>query len=58
MATQLAQPAANLDLQQEIQEWIEAFDEMIVAEGPQQGPELMTALRQRAREAGVQAEAT
>ncbi|GAA3763304.1 pyruvate dehydrogenase (acetyl-transferring), homodimeric type [Terriglobus aquaticus] len=56
MATQLAQPAANLDLQQEIQEWIEAFDEMIVAEGPQQGAELMTALRQRAREAGVQAE--
>ncbi len=55
MATQVAMPTAN-DLRQEIAEWIEAFDEMIVAEGPQQGADLMTALRQRAREAGVQAE--
>ncbi len=56
MATQLTHPAASNDLQQEIAEWIEAFDEMIVAEGPQQGADLMQALRQRAREAGVQAE--
>ena len=56
MSTQLAAPAAAQDLQQEISEWIEAFDEMIVAEGPQQGADLMQALRQRAREAGVQAE--
>ena len=55
MATNVATPPAS-DLKQEIAEWIEAFDEMIVAEGPQQGAELMTALRQRAREAGVQAE--
>ncbi|MGI4979336.1 MAG: pyruvate dehydrogenase (acetyl-transferring), homodimeric type [Janthinobacterium lividum] len=55
MATNVAMPPAS-DLQQEIAEWIEAFDEMIVAEGPQQGAELMTALRQRAREAGVNAE--
>ena len=55
MATNVAVPPAS-DLQQEIAEWIEAFDEMIVAEGPQQGAELMTALRQRAREAGVHAE--
>jgi pyruvate dehydrogenase E1 component len=55
MATNVAVPPAS-DLQQEIAEWIEAFDEMIVAEGPQQGVELMTALRQRAREAGVHAE--
>lgn len=55
MATQVAAPV-NADLQQEIAEWIEAFDEMIVAEGPQQGAELMVALRQRAREAGVHAE--
>ncbi len=56
MATQVAHPAADKDMQQEIAEWIEAFDEMIVAEGPQQGADLMQALRQRAREAGVQAE--
>jgi pyruvate dehydrogenase E1 component len=55
MATNVAVPAAS-DLKQEIAEWIEAFDEMIVAEGPQQGADLMTALRQRAREAGVHAE--
>jgi pyruvate dehydrogenase E1 component len=55
MATNVAVPPAS-DLKQEIAEWIEAFDEMIVAEGPQQGVELMTALRQRAREAGVHAE--
>ncbi len=56
MATQTAVPTAHPDLQNEIAEWIEAFDEMIVAEGPQQGADLMSALRQRAREAGVQAE--
>ncbi len=56
MATQTAVPTTHPDLQNEIAEWIEAFDEMIVAEGPQQGAELMSALRQRAREAGVQAE--
>ncbi len=55
MATQVAAPV-TADLQQEIAEWIEAFDEMIVAEGPQQGADLMLALRQRAREAGVHAE--
>src|SRR5882724_2701848 len=55
MATKIDIPVST-DLQEEIQEWIEAFDEMIVAEGPQQGAELMSALRQRAREAGVQAE--
>ncbi len=55
MATQTAVPTAHPDLQNEIAEWIEAFDEMIVAEGPQQGAELMSALRQRAREAGVPA---
>ena len=55
MATNVSVPPVS-DLKQEIAEWIEAFDEMIVAEGPQQGAELMTALRQRAREAGVNAE--
>ena len=56
MATTTAPPVTHPDLQTEIAEWIEAFDEMIVSEGPQQGAELMQALRQRAREAGVQAE--
>ena len=56
MSTQLAAPDSTTDFTQEIAEWIEAFDEMIVAEGPQQGADLMQALRQRAREAGVQAE--
>ncbi|MGC2164273.1 MAG: pyruvate dehydrogenase (acetyl-transferring), homodimeric type [Silvibacterium sp.] len=37
----------------EVQEWIEAFDDVIVAEGPEQGAELLHALRKRAREAGV-----
>lgn len=57
MATNVAVPPASAlnDRQQEIAEWIEAFDEMIVAEGAEQGAELMTALRQRAREAGVTA---
>ena len=55
MATNTVVPPVS-DLRQEIAEWIEAFDEMIVAEGPQQGADLMTALRQRAREAGVNAE--
>jgi len=37
----------------EVQEWIEAFDEVIVAEGPEQGATLLDALRKRARQAGV-----
>ena len=41
------------DLSQEVAEWIEAFDEVIVSEGPEQGAQLLQALRQRAREAGV-----
>ena len=41
------------DLTQEVAEWIEAFDEVIVSKGPEQGAQLLQALRQRAREAGV-----
>ena len=52
MSTNTAVPAVN-DLTQEVAEWIEAFDEVIVAEGPEQGAQLLQALRQRAREAGV-----
>jgi pyruvate dehydrogenase E1 component len=39
----------------EVQEWIEAFDEVVVAEGHEQGAELLDALRRRAREAGITA---
>ncbi|MFT4114126.1 pyruvate dehydrogenase (acetyl-transferring), homodimeric type [Silvibacterium sp.] len=43
------------DFLREVQEWIEAFDEVVVGEGPEQGAELLNALRRRAREAGVTA---
>ncbi len=43
------------DFTQEVSEWIEAFDDVIVAEGPDQGAHLLDALRQRAREAGIAA---
>jgi pyruvate dehydrogenase E1 component len=41
------------DFVAELQEWIEAFDDVVVAEGPEQGAELLDALRKRAREAGI-----
>ncbi|MGC2501952.1 MAG: pyruvate dehydrogenase (acetyl-transferring), homodimeric type, partial [Silvibacterium sp.] len=41
------------DISNEIAEWIEAFDDVVVAEGPEQGSEIVSALRQRAREAGI-----
>jgi pyruvate dehydrogenase E1 component len=52
MKTQMdvAQPA---DLNEEVAEWLEAFDDVIVAEGPEQGAELLAALRHRARSAGI-----
>jgi pyruvate dehydrogenase E1 component len=52
MATKHAVPVRQ-DLSQEVAEWIEAFDEVVVAEGPEQGAELLSSLRQRAREAGI-----
>src|SRR5579862_6464677 len=39
----------------EVHEWIEAFDDVVVAEGPERSAELLEALRQRAREAGITA---
>jgi pyruvate dehydrogenase E1 component len=45
--------AARTGFTEEVAEWIEAFDEVVVAEGPEQGAELLTALRQRARQAGI-----
>ena len=52
MATKVSNPAAS-DFSQEMREWIEAFDDVVVGEGPEQGAELLTALKQRAREAGI-----
>jgi pyruvate dehydrogenase E1 component len=45
--------AAQADLTEEVAEWIEAFDQIVVDEGPEQAAELLGALRQRAREAGI-----
>ncbi|WP_026441738.1 pyruvate dehydrogenase (acetyl-transferring), homodimeric type [Pseudacidobacterium ailaaui] len=52
MATKLASPA-QADILEEVAEWIEAFDQVVVDEGPEQAAELLDALRQRAREAGI-----
>ncbi len=52
MATKVAVPA-QAELQSEIAEWIEAFDEVIVAEGAESGASLLEALRKRGREAGI-----
>src|ERR1700744_3486941 len=52
MTTKVSVPVQS-DFSQELREWIEAFDDVVVAEGPDQGAELLTALKQRAREAGI-----
>ncbi len=52
MTTKTPIPVMN-DFQQELSEWIEAFDDIVVAEGPEQGGQILDALRQRAREAGI-----
>jgi pyruvate dehydrogenase E1 component len=52
MSTKEAVPAQT-GFTDEVAEWIEAFDEVIVAEGADHGAALLTALRQRAREAGI-----
>ena len=51
MTTKLDE-AAKQDFKAEVSEWIEAFDD-VVAQDWEQGAELLGALRQRAREAGV-----
>src|SRR5260370_26100136 len=51
MTTKLDE-AAKQDFAAEMSEWIEAFDD-VVAQNWEQGAELLGALRQRAREAGV-----
>jgi pyruvate dehydrogenase E1 component len=52
MSTKEAVPAQT-SFSEEMAEWIEAFDEVVVAEGAEHGAELLTALRRRAREAGI-----
>src|SRR5271170_5314285 len=52
MAMKLAVPAPA-DFTEEVAEWIEAFDQIVVDEGPEQAAELMAVLRLRAREAGI-----
>ena len=52
MSTKEAVPAQT-SFSEEMAEWIEAFDEVVVAKDWEQGAELLTALRTRAREAGV-----
>src|ERR1700743_1729228 len=57
MATNLAtnlEGAVKQDMTAEVAEWIEAFDE-VVAQDWEQGAALLSALRTRAREAGVPA---
>src|ERR1700759_5631962 len=51
MTTKLDE-AAKQDFKAEMSEWIEAFDD-VVAQDWEQGAELLSALRRRAREAGV-----
>ena len=55
MSTKLEAPdqtATQIDHSAEVSEWIEAFDDVVAADW-QHGAELLEALRQRAREAGV-----
>src|SRR5271156_1796058 len=52
METKVAVPA-QLKFSEEVAEWIEAFDDLVVGEGHEQAAELIAALRQRAREAGI-----
>ena len=61
MATQEFSPrvlefpaSPQMDSEEEIAEWLEAFDEMIEDTGPRRGCHLLEALMQRARESGVE----
>ena len=51
MATKV-EDAAKQDFREEMQEWIEAFDDVIAADW-EQGAELLATLKQRAQQAGV-----
>src|SRR5271165_2849994 len=46
--------SAEVDSEEEIAEWLEAFDEVLVGEGKNRGCRLLEALTERARETGVE----
>src|SRR5258705_7709758 len=52
MTIKLETAAAQADFAKEVSEWIEAFDEVVAGDW-EQSAELLSALRTRAREAGV-----
>jgi pyruvate dehydrogenase E1 component len=52
MHSKVALPVQS-EFSEELLEWIEAFDDLVVGEGPEQGAELLEALQRRAREAGI-----
>ena len=54
MTTKLAIPAAS-DFRNEVAEWIEAFDEVVVSEGHERAQQLLAVLRERGHEAGISA---
>ena len=43
----------EMDSEEEVAEWLQAFDEVVEAEGGNRGCELLSALMERARESGV-----
>jgi len=45
--------SAEIDSEEEVAEWLEAFDQVVEAEGSQRGRQLLSALVDRARESGV-----
>src|SRR5262249_46028377 len=50
----IAFPASpEIDSEEEVSEWLQAFDEVVDGEGTRRGCELLTALMDRARESGV-----
>jgi pyruvate dehydrogenase E1 component len=52
MQSRVALPVQS-KFSEELLEWIEAFDDLVVGEGPEHGAELLEALRRRARQAGI-----
>src|SRR5450755_2773909 len=52
MKTDIAIPTSQ-DFPQELNEWIEAFNEVLLAEGTQRAQEILEGIQQRAHEAGI-----
>ncbi len=44
----------EIDSEEEVGEWLEAFDQVVEGEGPHRGCDLLQALIQRARESGIE----